>query len=65
MILAALAFSGVWLWVGDGERILGPVVIVVAVMGLWALELGRAVGQVGPIAAGRPRHRACKACALR
>ena len=38
MILAALAFSGVWLWVGDGERILGPVVIVVAVMGLWALS---------------------------
>ena len=38
MILAALAFSGVWLWVGDGERILGPVVIVVAVTGLWALS---------------------------
>jgi hypothetical protein len=37
LILAALAFSGVWLWVGDGETILGPVVIVVAVMGLWAL----------------------------
>ena len=37
MILAALAFSGVWLWIGYGERILGPVVIVVAVMGLWAL----------------------------
>jgi hypothetical protein len=37
MILAALAFAGVWLWVGDGERILGPVVIVVAVTGLWAL----------------------------
>ena len=33
MILAALAFAGVWLWVGDGERILGPVVIVVAVTG--------------------------------
>jgi hypothetical protein len=39
MILAALAFAGVWLWVGDGERILGPVVIVVAVTGLWALTL--------------------------
>jgi hypothetical protein len=39
MILAALAFAGVWLWVGDGERILGPVVIVVAVAGLWALTL--------------------------
>ncbi|HKY23598.1 MAG TPA: hypothetical protein VJM07_00470 [Gaiella sp.] len=38
MILAALAFSGVWLWVGDGERILGPVVIVIAVTGLWALS---------------------------
>jgi hypothetical protein len=38
MILAALAFSGVWLWVGDGERILGPLVIVVAVSGLWALS---------------------------
>ena len=38
MILAALAFSGVWLWVGDGERILGPVVIVIAVIGLWALS---------------------------
>ena len=38
MILAALAFSGVWLWVGDGERILGPVVIVIAVLGLWALS---------------------------
>jgi hypothetical protein len=38
MILAALAFSGVWLWVGDGERVLGPVVIVVAVIGLWALS---------------------------
>ena len=38
MILAALAFSGVWLWVGDGERILGPIVIVIAVMGLWALS---------------------------
>jgi hypothetical protein len=38
MILAALAFAGVWLWVGDGERILGPVVIVIAVMGLWALS---------------------------
>jgi hypothetical protein len=37
MILAALAFAGVWLWLGDGERILGPVVIVVAVTGLWAL----------------------------
>ena len=38
MILAALAFSGVWLWVGDGERILGPIVIVIAVMGLWAMS---------------------------
>lgn len=38
MILAALAFSGVWLWVGDGERILGPVVIVIAVSGLWAIS---------------------------
>ena len=43
MILAALAFSGVWLWVGDGERILGPLVIVIAVSGLWALSwVGRA-----------------------
>ena len=42
MILAALAFSGVWLWVGDGERVLGPVVIVIAVSGLWALSfIGR------------------------
>jgi hypothetical protein len=38
LILAALAFSGVWLWLGDGETILGPVVIVVAVIGLWALS---------------------------
>jgi hypothetical protein len=38
LILAALAFAGVWLWVGDGERVLGPVVIVVAVTGLWALS---------------------------
>jgi hypothetical protein len=38
LILAALAFSGVWLWVGDGEDVLGPVVIVVAVTGLWALS---------------------------
>jgi hypothetical protein len=38
MILAALGFAGVWLWLGDGERILGPIVIVVAVMGLWALS---------------------------
>lgn len=38
LILAALAFSGVWLWVGDGETVLGPVVIVVAVIGLWALS---------------------------
>ena len=37
LILAALAFSGVWLWLGDGETVLGPVVIVVAVIGLWAL----------------------------
>ena len=37
LILAALAFSGVWLWLGDGERVLGPLVIVIAVMGLWAL----------------------------
>ena len=36
-ILAALAFSGVWLWLGDGERVIGPLVIVIAVMGLWAL----------------------------
>jgi hypothetical protein len=39
MILAAFAFGGVWLWLGDGERILGPVVIVIAVSGLWALTL--------------------------
>ncbi len=38
LVLAALAFSGVWLWVGDGEDVLGPVVIVVAVTGLWALS---------------------------
>ena len=37
LVLAALAFSGVWLWLGDGERVLGPLVIVIAVMGLWAL----------------------------
>jgi len=41
MILAGLAFSGVWLWVGDGERVLGPLVIVIAVIGLWALTLVR------------------------
>ena len=38
LILAALAFSGVWLWLGDKERVLGPLVIVIAVMGLWALS---------------------------
>ena len=38
LILGALAFCGVWLWVGDGEHVLGPVVIVVAVTGLWALS---------------------------
>ena len=38
MILAALAFSGVWLWAGDGETVLGPLVIVIAVSGLWALS---------------------------
>ena len=38
MILAALAFSGVWLWAGDGETVLGPLVIIVAVSGLWALS---------------------------
>ena len=38
LILAALGFSGVWLWLGDGERVLGPLVIVIAVMGLWALS---------------------------
>jgi hypothetical protein len=38
LILAALAFSGVWLWIGDGEHVLGPLVIVIAVTGLWALS---------------------------
>ena len=38
VLLAGLALSGVWLWVGDGERVLGPLVIVVAVSGLWALS---------------------------
>lgn len=38
MILAALAFSGVWLWAGDGETVLGPLVIIIAVSGLWALS---------------------------
>ncbi len=38
LILAAFAFSGVWLWLGDKERVLGPLVIVIAVMGLWALS---------------------------
>ena len=37
LLLGALAFCGAWLWLGDGERILGPVVIVLAVAGLWAL----------------------------
>ena len=45
MILAGLAFAGVWLWFGDGERILGPVVIVVAVTGLWALTLTESSGK--------------------
>jgi hypothetical protein len=39
MVLAALAFAGIWLWVGDGMRLLGPAVIVVAVGGLWVLSL--------------------------
>ena len=39
MVLAGLAFAGVWLWVGDGMRLLGPAVIVVAVTGLWVLSL--------------------------
>ena len=38
LILGALAFCGAWLWLGDGERVLGPLVIVAAVMGLWALR---------------------------
>jgi hypothetical protein len=38
LILGALAFCGAWLWLGDGERILGPVVLVVALTGLWALS---------------------------
>src|SRR6188472_4340561 len=38
LLLGALAFCGAWLWLGDGERILGPVVLVVAVTGLWALS---------------------------
>jgi hypothetical protein len=37
MVLAALAFAGVWLWLGDGMTLLGPTVIVVAVTGLWVL----------------------------
>lgn len=45
MILAALAFAGVWLWVGDGERILGPLVIVIAVTGLWALTWVQSSGK--------------------
>jgi hypothetical protein len=38
LVLGALAFCGAWLWLGDGERILGPVVLVVALTGLWALS---------------------------
>ena len=38
LVLGALAFCGAWLWLGDGERILGPVVLVVAVTGLWAFS---------------------------
>jgi hypothetical protein len=34
-----VAFAGIWLWVGDGMRLLGPAVIVVAVGGLWVLSL--------------------------
>jgi hypothetical protein len=45
MVLAALAFCGVWLWVGDGERVLGPIVIVVAVTGLWALSWVETTGK--------------------
>ncbi len=41
LVLAALAFAGVWLWLGDGMRVLGPAVIVVAVTGLWVLRLVR------------------------
>ena len=33
VLLAGLALSGVWLWVGDGERVLGPLVIVVGAEG--------------------------------
>ncbi|HEX6725421.1 MAG TPA: hypothetical protein VF073_09295, partial [Gaiella sp.] len=38
LVLGALAFCGAWLWLGDGERILGPVVVVVALTGLWVLS---------------------------
>jgi hypothetical protein len=38
LVLAALAFAGIWLWLGDGERVLGPLVILIAVMGLGALS---------------------------
>ena len=38
VVLGALAFCGAWLWLGDGERILGPIVLVVAVTGLWAFS---------------------------
>jgi hypothetical protein len=38
LILGALAFCGAWLWFGDGEHVLGPLLIVVAVTGLWALS---------------------------
>jgi hypothetical protein len=37
LVLGALAFAGVWLWLGDGERVLGPLMILIAAMGLWAL----------------------------
>jgi hypothetical protein len=38
LLLGALAFCGAWLWFGDGEHVLGPLLIVVAVTGLWALS---------------------------
>ncbi len=38
LLLGALAFCGAWLWLGDGEHVLGPIVIVIAVTGLWALS---------------------------
>ena len=38
LVLAALAFAGIWLWLGDGLRVLGPLIVLIAVIGLGALS---------------------------